>query len=376
METQEVWNKIKSSLARNLFFVIIIVASIAYISYGCIAIEPTGKTISEIILDGTMLFLFATFIVKMFDCDALKRGERNEKVKREYDKHDKILERVAPYCKYLDPWCAYKNKQALKRVKTYILQRESITYENYISPNFDTTNLSKEKLKAVRRADKAKVTELTASGLTGGSGKQKDPNYLGRTKAQYQKDKDLTGITCRIVGGLIAGYYSVGLVGDMSLATFLWTSIQVVLILLMGCFQWALTTMYMNDEYPNRIAEQTRLLTEFAADYESGALVEILEKEEKENFYEQSRRNVEAINDACAKAKTTTKLNECASNNESSSSANAELANDEHTTSTTSATSESINASETSNASTESVCVATSSDTAVDSVDSQPTSIQ
>ncbi len=338
METQEVWNKIKSSLARNLFFVIIIIASIAYISYGCIAIEPTGKTISEIILDGTMLFLFATFIVKMFDCDALKRGERNEKVEHEYDKHDKVLERTAPYSKYLDPWCSYKNKQALKRVKTYILQRESMTYEDYSSPSFDTSNLSKEKLKAVHKADKVKITELTASGLTGGSGKQKDPNYLGRTKAQYQKDKDITGIICRIVGGLIAGYYSVGLVGDMTLATFLWTSIQVVLILLMGCFQWALTTMYMNDEYPKRIAEQTRLLTEFASDYESGALAEILEKEEKEKFYEQSKRNVEAIDDTCAKAETTTKLNKCASNNESSSSANAELANYECATSTTSAT--------------------------------------
>lgn len=335
MEAQEMWNKFKSSIARNLFFVIIAVASIGYILYGCIGIQPTGKTVSEIILDGTMLFLFATFIVKMFDCDALRRGERGERLKREYEKHDKVLEKIAPYSKYLDSWCACKNEQALKSVKTYLLQRESISYEDYIKGNIDYANLTKNKKRAIRKANTARVTELTASGLTCGSSKQKDPNYMGRSKQQYQKNKDLTGVAGRIIGGLIAGYYSVGLVGDMTLATFLWTSIQVVLILLMGSLQWALSTAYMNDEYPNRIAEQTRRLNEFALDFESGALKEIIENNKEEKVYEQSRQYV-AKTDETIEWKENVQSTECASANSGSQNDNATITSGKNNANTSS----------------------------------------
>ena len=280
----ELWGKVKNGVINNIFIIIVGVACLAYISYGIIDISETGKSVTQIIMDGAIAFLFATFIIKMFDIDALKRGNKIEVVINKQKDHEKVANEVAEHCDLLEKWCLYKNKQAYITARTRILEAVGIKYSDYENKKINIDALTKEQRQAVHKADKVKITKLSTNYLLSETAKTNDPHNIGRSKIDYERSTELTSMFSRIATMLIAGYYSVDLITSANLMSLVWAFVQVVFFLLMGGLRWGQTYLYMNDEYPNFIQGKINYLKEFLRVVESGEMQNIIEEQKEQNF--------------------------------------------------------------------------------------------
>lgn len=279
----ELWGKVKNGVINNIFIIIVGVACLAYISYGIIDISETGKSVTQIIMDGAIAFLFATFIIKMFDIDALKRGNKIEVVINKQKDHEKVANEVAEHCDLLEKWCLYKNKQAYITARTRILEAVGIKYSDYENKKINIDALTKEQRQAVHKADKVKITKLSTNYLLSETAKTNDPHNIGRSKIDYERSTELTSMFSRIATMLIAGYYSVDLITSANLMSLVWAFVQVVFFLLMGGLRWGQTYLYMNDEYPNFIQGKINYLKEFLRVVESGEMQKIIAKQQEQN---------------------------------------------------------------------------------------------
>ena len=64
-------NKIKTFIKNNFLYFVIALASLAYIAYGFLSIEESGKSIVEIIGQGGVVFLVAYLICRLFSMQGL-----------------------------------------------------------------------------------------------------------------------------------------------------------------------------------------------------------------------------------------------------------------------------------------------------------------
>ena len=276
---EEIWGKIKNGFINNIFIIIVGIACLAYICYGIIDISETGKSITQILMDGAIAFLFATFIIKLFDIDALKRGSKIQSVIVKQNEHEKLANEVAEYCDLLDKWCIKKNKLAYITARTRILEAVGIKYSDYENNCIDYENLTKQQKQAIRKANKVKITKLSTNYLLGETAKTNDPHNIGRSKVDYERNVGFTSMFSRIATMVIAGYYSVDIIASASLMDLAWAFVQVVFFLLMGGLRWGQTFMYMNDEYPSFINGKINFLKEFKKAVENNELEEETNKQ-------------------------------------------------------------------------------------------------
>ena len=293
---EEVWSKIKNGFINNIFIIIVGIACLAYICYGIIDISETGKSLTQILMDGAIAFLFATFIIKMFDIDALKRGNKIEKVLQKQNEHERIANEVAEHCDLLEKWCMQKNKQAYISARTRILEAVGIKYSDYERKLLDYDKLTKQQKQAIKKADKVKITKLNTNYLLGETAKTNDPHNIGRSKVDYERNIGFTSMFSRIATMIIAGYYSVDVITSASLMDLAWAFVQVVFFLLMGGLRWGQTYMYMNDEYPSFINGKINFLKEFQTAVENHELDDVEIQTQKviiKNLYKREKANGE-----------------------------------------------------------------------------------
>lgn len=210
--------------------------SIVYIATAVITIDETGKTISQIIADGTIAFLLGLFINRVFDLQGMMNGEREEKVIATKQLHGEMVMKISPNIEKLDDWCEIENRKNYRVQRTKILARAGLKYEDCFDENgvakqfkvdkekMQDKYLRRQELKRLALYNKAvnlKLTALSAGELTSEGGKQQDPYYFGRTKAQYEASRSIMDIISKIGIAVIIGYYGVGLIEEFSYANVL-----------------------------------------------------------------------------------------------------------------------------------------------------------
>ena len=275
--------KAKQFIKQNIWYIVIFVASIVYISRGIITISDTGKTISEIIVDGSIAFLYGLFINRIFDIQGMMQGDRNERVQKTYTLHSDIVTKISPYIDKLDYWCEKKNKEALKTARIRVLGRVGLKYEDCFSDDgvakeykideskFYSNNKiikknEKLKYKTFLSACNLRLTLLTTSALTSEGVKENDPFNFGPTKRQYETRKSFQDVIFKVGIAVITGLYGVKLIENFSWAFLIWTGLQVVLFLLIGAFQMYRTYLFVVDDFRNRIIKKIDRLEQFECD--------------------------------------------------------------------------------------------------------------
>lgn len=270
--------KIKDFFRQNIGYFVVGFTSIVYIATAFITIDETGKTISQIIADGTIAFLLGLFINRVFDLQGIMNGEREEKVVATKNLHGEMVMRISPYIEKLDDWCEIENKKNYRVQRTKILARAGLKYEDCFDENgvakpFEINKermqdkcLRRQELKRLALYNKAvnlKLTALSAGELTSEGGKQQDPFYFGRTKAQYEASRSIMDIISKIGIAVIIGYYGVGLIENFSYATLIWNTLQVGLFLVMGVIKMYQAYAFITDEFRGRIIKKIDNLQKF-----------------------------------------------------------------------------------------------------------------
>ena len=108
-----------------------------------------------------------------------------------------------------------------------------------------------------------KLTPLSAGELTSEGGKQQDPFYFGRTKAQYEAQHSLGDLISKFGTAIIFGYYGVSLIENFDYARLIWTTLQVALFLVMGVIKMYQAYNFVVDEFRGRIVKKIDNLQKF-----------------------------------------------------------------------------------------------------------------
>lgn len=267
-------NKAKDFLRLNLFFIVVAAACLIYIARGFINIVETGKTVGEIIADGLVSALFGFFISKLLSLQGIAKGEIDPNVVSTTNLHARTVEKITPKIYLLDEWCERKNEEALLIARSKLLATKRITIDEFnkgiyktITPNgiaeICENDLDKDKLRAVKRARKLKLTPLSASVLTSDGANVVDPYNFGLDKKGYSIRRDGKQLISKIMCGLLFGYYGVKLINEFNIASLIWTAIQVALFLVMGVIAYLQAYFFMVDEYRHRIIKKIDNLQKF-----------------------------------------------------------------------------------------------------------------
>ena len=270
--------KVKDYIKQNIGYVVVFFACVIYILTAFLQIDKTGKTVTRIIADGALCFFLGIFINRIFDLQGIMKGDREESVKSTVTEHSKIVMRISPHIEELDKWCEEENARNYKVQRTKILARVGLKYESCFDEDgvavpfivdkekMKDKTLRKTEIKKLRGYHKAanlKLTAISSGELTSEGGRQQDPFYFGRTKAQYETQKGLSDILSKFGTAIIFGVYGVELIKDFSYAYLIWTVLQVAIFLVTGVTKMLQSYLFVTNEYKGRIWKKIDNLQKF-----------------------------------------------------------------------------------------------------------------
>lgn len=272
--------KFKSFLKGIAGDVVVVALSLIYTLTAVITMEASGKTLWQIIADGIIVFLMGFFMNRAFEHRGIEDGDAVESVRLASEKHASVVNDVIPYVDKLEDWCDRKNRDALMHGRERILAESCLKYSDF----FDEDGMTREfvvdeeklrnrylrkleilRIKSFHKAISFKITPLTASTLLSEGGRDGDPYYLGRSKAEYARQSSRKDAIIKIVLAVVFGYYGVRLVTDFSVANLIWKVFQVVVFLMMGTLKKDNAYSYVTVEYLGRINKKTIHLQAFSA---------------------------------------------------------------------------------------------------------------
>lgn len=270
-------DKVKDFIKNNIGYFIVAFVCIIYIMTSYLTIDKTGKSIARIIGDGSIALFLGLFINTMLGLQGMMLGDKDERVRSTAAEHEKVVLRISPYIDRLDGWCDLENAKNYKLQRTKILARAGLKYEDC----FDEDGVAKswtpdaehlkgslrknelKKLKAYKEAVNLKLTALSAGDLTSEGGKDEDPYYFGRTKAQYETQTGVRELISKLGTAVIFGYYGVRLVDEFSYANLIWMGLQVATFLITGIIKLYKDYNYVTGEFRGRIVKKTDNLQKF-----------------------------------------------------------------------------------------------------------------
>lgn len=259
-QTQDkAWDWFKSSVWDLLIGITVIV----YITTGLIEIRETGRSIWEILATGAVAFIFGMTLTLLFNKKGLIKGTTHPEVLKTNKEHNQAYQEVLPYISKGDQWCELENKAALKIVRERILSKAALNYKDYFDEegrslendmsfpkelNKAQKRRFEDKRKAVKKAISAKITYLTLSDLISSGENEMDPNYLGRSKSDYDRTTLLNNALGRLIPAVIVGYFTVTLIDNTSIAQLIWTSLQALIFVIMGYLKYLNAFYFVVDE--------------------------------------------------------------------------------------------------------------------------------
>lgn len=247
-----------------------------YILTACLTVDKTGKSVTQIIADGSIAFLVGMLINRLFDLQGIMMGEKNERVLATISLHGETVDRISPFLDHLSAWCDWQNAENYRIQRTKILARYGLRYvdcfdeEGLALPYFPSAahsfakkRIERRKLRGYHKAVRLKLSSLDPGELTSEGGKTDDPFYLGRTKSQFERQTNFSEILVKLGLAVLSGYYGVRLIDDFNYVNLIWTVLQVLLFVSLGAIKMYKAYLYITDEYRARVIKKIDNLQKF-----------------------------------------------------------------------------------------------------------------
>lgn len=266
--------KTRNELRTNVFFGVVALISIVYLARSFVTVVETGKSVAAIVADGALGAVFGFLISKLLSLQGLAKGAVQERVVETNRLHQQAVEDVVPVIDRLDVWCEMKNAENVEMCKRRILAAQGLRYEEYLTGLYTLTEegvskqvayrqLPRAKRAAVRRADRLRLTPLTAGALTAECRHSADQYDFGMDKHAYERRRDLGQIASKVGCGLLFGYFGVRLLTEFSLESLIWTALQLAALLAMGAVAYLRAYFFVVDYDRHRIIRKIDNLQKF-----------------------------------------------------------------------------------------------------------------
>lgn len=305
-------NKFKTFIKNNFLYFIIAFACLAYIAYGLVKIETSGKTIIEIIGQGAVIFFVSYLICRLFSMQGLLSGDRKDEVIKTNQLHAKCVADIDCKINEMDEWCDEENVKALKKMRQQILNREGLKYDDcfdsegvarelsfpheelvYIRKDdkgnvietlnakqfkekyFEKYKVEKKKNKAFNKrqdakhkaylkAIRVKITPLSTDAITATTVRTEDPHNFGMDRRQYQKKEACSDLISKAIMGIIFAYFVPSFI--FGWAYFISALIQVAIFLLFGAIKWVQSYYFASEDLRKRTVKQINYIQRFKCD--------------------------------------------------------------------------------------------------------------
>jgi len=266
--------KMRNELRTNVFFAVVAVISIVYLARSFVTVVETGKSVAAILADGALGAVFGFLISKLLSLQGLAKGEVQEQVVATNRAHQQALEDVLGALDRLDAWCEMKNQENVEVSKRRILAAQGVRYEEYLKGLYtllvdgeerqvSAKELPRAKKRAVRKADRLRLTPLTAGALTAECNKSADTYDFGMDKHAYERRRDIGQILSKVGCGLLFGYFGVRLMSEFSIESLIWTALQLAALLAMGAVAYMRAYFFVVDYDRHRIKRKIDNLQKF-----------------------------------------------------------------------------------------------------------------
>ena len=265
---------VRQELRTNVFFGVVALISLVYLARGFVTVVETGKSVAEILADGALGAVFGFLISKLLSLQGLAKGEVQKDVVATNRLHQAAVEDVVPVLDKLDEWCEIKNEENIRVCKRRILASQGVRYEDYLTGAYTLVeggeekkvpleDLPRAKRRAVHRADRLRLTPLTAGALTTECHKSRYQYDFGMDKHAYERRRDLSQILSKVGCGLLFGYFGVRLLAEFSWESLIWTALQVAALLAMGAVSYMRAYFFVVDYDRHRVIRKIDNLQKF-----------------------------------------------------------------------------------------------------------------
>lgn len=300
--------KTKEFLSSCFGYIIVGITCVLYILTTVFVLNPTDKSIGQIIGEGILAFCMGVSINHLLSVQGILNGMKAEDTTKTMKLYSTTVEKISNKINLLGEWCHNKNSITYKRQRTKILARAGLKYGDcfyedgtakFFVPTYNEKPIIKDKeklknkntrksekirIKSLKRenkeakkeykykrkcywqAVKLKLSELYPNDLTSEGGKKDDPNYLGETINSYLAINSIKDIVAKICLALVFGIYGIKLVESFSWINFIWTGFQICTFLCFGLLKMRTSYMFITNDYRGRIIKKIDNLEEFDAD--------------------------------------------------------------------------------------------------------------
>ena len=112
--------KAKEILSNIFGYIIIVFTCVLYVLTAIFALNPTGKTIWQIIGDGILVLCMGITMDHLFSIQGIVNGMKSKIVNSTMVLYGKTVEKINSYINRLGEWCHKKNRRTYKEQRTKI----------------------------------------------------------------------------------------------------------------------------------------------------------------------------------------------------------------------------------------------------------------
>jgi hypothetical protein len=139
-----------------------------------------------------------------------------------------------------------------------------LTYEQYISHDFDEEKFTDEQAKLYARVKKVKVQRLTTENLMSGEIEaDKEINYEQSTKKAYIKRSTSGDLFSKILLSIVFGYFTLPPIAQWDWAGAVWALLHTTLLLGMCIVKYLNAYNFICDEVRAKLVDKTNKLNLF-----------------------------------------------------------------------------------------------------------------
>lgn len=306
MEQHTKWDKLKNGIINSLGFIIVIVAVAVYMARSFVTIGETGKSVGEIIADGTFALLFGWAIRYLLGYQGILSGMQNRIVLDTIARHGQTVAKVEPYSPFLQSFCDKQNAELRIRKRRVILSTVLLHYEDVFcdDPNrlqqiiadklrkFDTDiktidtkdfnswlrrkRLQRTKrheraniMRQVRKANNVTFMELSQNVLSTDGANGENPFSFPIPIGRHMARRGASSLVTALVFAIVFGYYGYNIVSNPSWANVIGGLIQIGTFLCTGTIQFMREYLYITDTYRKGIVRKIDLLEQFYREAEA-----------------------------------------------------------------------------------------------------------
>ena len=263
---------------KNAGYIVVVLISLVYVASSLIMISKTGKSVGEIIGTGALSMIVGLLINGVFRSIGVRKGDEDERTIATNTLHTQTVESITPYIDKLDNFCEIETRSTIKSLRTKILARQGLKYEDCFDnegvarafpcqlpkePKKEEIKAYKCKLKAFRKACNLKIKPLLASNLTSDGAKAENPFDFGRSKKQFTNQQNASDILSRVLMAVIFGYFGVTLASEINVASLIWNSLQIIMYVCGGVVQMYTSYSWVVDDYRQSIIKKIDVLEKF-----------------------------------------------------------------------------------------------------------------